>query len=254
MKKSFLTLMLLTAGMFSNAQIKSTGVVTMGTQMSLKIDLDQTTSTVTMTITGPSTKWFAVGFNATTMSTNTPIDCISYGTALLDRYLNGGHNAPVTDTTNNLTLVSNTVSGTTRTIVVSRPFSTGDNKDYTFTYAMSSLSVIWAVGPSTTISQEHSSFGSKALTFTLGAEDFSSLNTLAVYPNPSSGIFSITKNSNQTINKVRVFDINAKLIDDIDNGFEAETIQVDLSNCSKGMYFIEISNDNEKIVKKVNVI
>lgn len=101
MKKSILTLMLLTAGMFSNAQTKSTGVVTMGSQMSLKIDLDQTTSTVTMTITGPSTKWFAVGLNATTMSTNTPIDCISYGTALLDRYLNGGHNAPVSDTTNN---------------------------------------------------------------------------------------------------------------------------------------------------------
>lgn len=253
MKKTILFLSLLTVGFYSNAQVKTTGILNLGTQMTLKIDLEQATSTATFTITGPASKWFAVSLNATTMSSNTPIDCIFFGTTLLDRHLNGGHNAPTTDTTNNLTLASNTVAGTTRTIVVTRPFNTGDVKDFVLAYNMAALNIIWAVGQSTNISQQHSVFGSKALSFTLGTEPIVSLQSLVVYPNPSNGIFALDNSENQPIKSIKVFDSNARLVKEITTDFTTQTIQVNLSDVAKGIYFIEVSNQHDRTVKKISI-
>lgn len=253
MKKTILILSLLTVGFYSNAQLKSTGVLNLGTQMTLKIDLEQASSLATFTITGPASKWFAVSLNATTMSSNTPADCIFFGTTLLDRHLSGGHNAPTTDATNNLTLASNTVTGTTRTIVVTRPFNTGDVKDFVLAYEMSALNIIWAVGQSTNSSQQHSVFGSKALSFTLGIEPIATLQSLVVYPNPSNGIFSLENSENQAIESIKIFDSNARLVKELTSDFTAQTIQINLSDVVKGIYFIEVSNQHDKTVKKISV-
>jgi hypothetical protein len=252
MKKSYLLAMIVGITTFTFAQTKSTGVVTLGT-MSLKIDMDQTNSLVTYTMSGPSTKWFSVGLNTTSMTTNT--DCITFGTALLDQSLPGGHVAPVTDGTNNLTLLTNTVSGTVRTIVATRPFSTGDVKDFTFLSSLTSLNVIWAVGSSTNVANQHQTFGSKALTFTtiLGIEDIAFQDKIAIYPNPSDGIFTISKSNATTISKIKIFDASAKLLKEINPTPNDKENAINLSGFSKGIYFVEIANDESKAVKKIVV-
>jgi hypothetical protein len=258
MKKSYLLLALLAMMSTSFAQTKTSGVVSLHTGtnvLSIKIDLNQATSTATLTMVGPSTRWFSVGFNTTSMSTNA--DCFtSAGTSVLDQYLPGGHNEAITDPTNNLTVVSNVVSGTTRTVVVTRPLNTADAKDYTFNYALNSLNIIWAYGPSnsTDPTDQHSTFGSKAVSFsTLGTENFNSINDIVVYPNPSSGIFTISKNSAIQISKIKIFDTNAKMLKEIDTERFDTDNTIDVSELSKGIYFMEISNKEDKVVKKIIV-
>lgn len=254
MKTKLFTVVALATAMFAFAQTKSTGTVTIGS-MTVKIDLDSSTSTATYTLTGPSTKWFAIGLNATSMSTNTPIDVAQYGTSLLDRYLAGGHSAPTTDSTNNLTLVSDNVSGSTRTVVATRPFSTGDNKDYTFNYnTISTLNIIWAVGPNTSVGNQHSTMGSKSLTFTTvaGVADVAKLENLVVYPVPTANTLNIENKAGILVENVKIFDINARLVKEV-KPTVTETINVDVSSLENGTYFVEISGNGDQTVKKIEV-
>lgn len=249
MKKASLLIALLGMMHISFAQQRETALTTIGS-MKVKINLNQATSLATITLMGPSTKWFSIGLSTSSMATNK--DVITFGTTLLDQYFtSNGHVAPTTDATNNLTLVSNTVSGTTRTVVMTRPFSTGDAKDYTFTYAMTSLGIVWGVGPSTTVTAEHSTFGTKTLTFAdvLANETFQ-LKDISVTPNPSSGIFNISKNDMVDIKTIRVYDVNAKLIREI-SSFDTNNPSVDLTDLTNGLYFMEISNDSDSTVKKI---
>jgi hypothetical protein len=224
--------------------------------MTVKIDLDSSASLATYTLTGPSTKWFAIGLNATTMSTNTPIDVVQYGTSLLDRSLAGGHNAPTTDTTNNLTLVSDTVSGSTRTVVATRPLSTGDSKDYTFNYStINTLNIIWAVGPSTSVGAQHSTYGTKSLTFSTvaGVEDAAKVENLLVYPVPASNTITISNQAGLLIDTVRIFDINARLVRELSPASKDETTTIDVASLDNGTYFVEITGNGNKTVKKIQV-
>ena len=251
MKKIFLLMLCLGSLQFAHAQQKETALTTMG-NMKVKINLDSATSVATITMVGPSTKWFSIGLSTSTMATNK--DVMTFGTTLLDQYFtSNGHVAPTTDTTNNLTLVSNTVAGTTRTVVFTRPFSTGDAKDYTFVYTMTSLNIVWGIGPSTNVSSEHATFGSKTLTFSavLANENFASLEDITVFPNPSSGVFNIAKNSMISINKIRVFDSNAKLLKEINTEITDQNNSIDLTGLTTGMYFMELSNDSDQVVKKI---
>jgi hypothetical protein len=254
MKTKLFTVVALAATVFAFAQTKSTGNVTMG-GMTAKIDLDSSTSTVTYTLTGPSTKWFALGLNATSMSTNTPIDVVQYGTALLDRSLGGGHSAPSTDATNNLTLVSNTVTGTTRTIVATRPLSTGDTRDYTFNYeTINTLNVIWAIGPGTSVSAQHATMGTRTLTFSpVAGVTTPTMESLVLYPVPAANVVTIDNKAGLLIDSVKIFDINARLVKELTPATSAEATPVDISSLETGTYFMEITGGGNKTVKKFGV-
>ncbi len=251
MKRFYLLLVFFGAMQLSVAQQKETALTTIG-GMKVKINLDSATSIATITMVGPSTKWISIGLGTSSMSVNKDVN--TYGTTLLDQYFTtSGHVAPTTDTTNNLTLVSNTVSGSNRTVVYTRPFNTGDAKDYAFVYTITSLNIVWGIGPSTNVTSEHSTFGSKTLTFSnvLGVEDYATLNDIIVYPNPSNGIFTIAKNNLTSVNKVSVYDMNAKLLKVISTEITDQNNTVDLTELSKGMYFMEIANDTDQVVKKI---
>lgn len=251
MKKTYLLMLCLGLMQLINAQQKETALTTIG-GMKVKINLNSATSLATITMVGPSSKWLSIGLSTSDMATNK--DVMTYGTTLLDQYFtSNGHVAPTTDATNNLTVVSNTVAGTTRTVVFTRPFSTGDAKDYTFVYTMTSLNIVWGIGPSTNVASEHSTFGSKTLTFSavLANENFTSLEDITVFPNPSSGVFNISKNSMISINKIRVFDSNAKLLKEINTEITDQNNSVDLTGLTTGMYFMELSNDSDQVVKKI---
>lgn len=251
MKKIYLFIALFATIVVSMAQTKSSGIVTLNNLMTLKIDKDATTSTVTITLTGPIDRWFSVGFNAFGAMTN-GTDCLYYTSSLVDSRITGQSN-PTTDTTNEWTVSSNTIVGTTRTLVLTRNF-VGGTGDYTFLYNDSALDIIWAYGTGLTLAQ-HSGTGrgSIALGFTLGVEDFAALNKIAIAPNPSNGIVTLSKNNQTSISKVTIFDINAKVLKIIDSELDLEAIQIDLSKFSKGVYFMEIINETDKVVRKIIV-
>jgi hypothetical protein len=251
MKKIYFAIALFTVITVSVAQTKSAGPVNLGGGiMTLKIDKNSTTSTVTVTLTGPFNKWFGIGFNASGAMTN-GTDCLYYASSLVDSKITG-QATPTTDTTNEWTTSSNTVVGTTRTLVLTRNF-VGGTGDYTFVYNDNSLNVIWAIGSSSTLEQHASgaSRGSTSLGFALGVEDFASLDKITIAPNPSNGVFTISKNNQTTISKVTIFDINGKVVKVVDSELNFDTTTVDLSKFSKGVYFMEIANETDKVVRKI---
>lgn len=256
MKKTYLIIALTLWLTNSIAQTKTSGLVTLGGVVKVKIDKNSTNSTLTMTLVGPSDRWFAIGLDASgSMTSGT--DCIYYTTTLVDAKLNG-FASPATDATNNWTTVSNTVATGVRTVVATRAFSTGDSNDYTFDYASNSLNVIWAYAPSatTSIGTQHASGtrGSSSLNFTaLDATEFESLKSISISPNPSSGIFTISKNNSLQISKIKVFDTNAKLIKEFDFDAVNQETTIDISELSKGIYFLEISNETDKEVRKIGL-
>ena len=154
MKTKSLFLFILGFSYLSLAQSFTTGVVnlssTPGLAMSVKLDIG---SNVTMTLVGPSGRWFALGFGAGSMDPETDVVAVhSAGTlSNFDAKLTG-FAAPVADVLQNWTITSNQVVSGVRTIVATRPLDTGDANDYTFSAEEGTLSLIWARGSSNSFS------------------------------------------------------------------------------------------------------
>jgi hypothetical protein len=140
---AFLLLFILPA---TYAQSYTTGVVnlssTAGLAMTAKIDI---TSQVTLTLTGPAGRWFALGFNASSMTNGTDVVGVHSANTLnaFDCKLTG-FDAPVTDAQQNWTITSDVVSAGTRTIIATRALNTGDANDYVFSATPTAISLIWS--------------------------------------------------------------------------------------------------------------
>jgi hypothetical protein len=150
MKTKSLFLFFLGFSFLSFAQSFTTGIVnlssTPGLAMSVKLDIS---SNVTMTLVGPSDRWFALGFGAQNMEAETDVVAVNSAGTLssFDAKLIG-YAAPVADPLQNWTITSNQVVSGVRTIVATRPLDTGDANDYTFSAEEGTLSLIWARGSS----------------------------------------------------------------------------------------------------------
>ena len=84
----------------------------------------------------------------------------------------------------------------------------------------------------------------------LAVNDFDVLNNnISIYPNPSSGVFNI-KMKNMTDFKFDLFDITGKVIMSKSNIMK-NNFSLDLSNYSKGIYFIKINSDLGSVTKKI---
>ncbi len=83
---------------------------------------------------------------------------------------------------------------------------------------------------------------------TLDIQDFST-NSISIYPNPSKNIFNIDLNSINEF-KFEVFDITGKVVID-KNKISNNTYQLDMSQFSSGMYFIDITTNDIEVTKKL---
>ncbi len=247
MKKNLLLCLSLAIGSFSYAQF-STGIVNL-TGSTRTIQINTNTTTVTMTLTGDSTHWLGVGFNGSTMALVTDM-FIWNATANRDYVAPGGHFMPIADASGSQswTIVSDTVVGTTRTVVATRPLvSSGD---YTFLNDNSSISIIFAEGSTTTLGN-HGTNPHSAQTLTrtqLGNEKFS-LESASVYPNPSNGNFTIKTNS--TLSKINVYTQTGAFVKTIEVSNDSKDIDVSINGLSSGVYLLELQNNVEKSWKKV---
>lgn len=252
MKKTLLLITLFTAVFAGQSQTKTTGVVTLTTGMTAKIDLDNSTTTATLTFTGPSDRWFGLQFGSfgSSAGMQSGQDVVYYnGTTLVDAKMNGIGVAPSTDATNNWTVSSNTVSGTTRTIVATRAFSTGDTNDYTFVYANADVDFAWAKG-STANSFSIAYHGSRGYainnSLTLGINGFQKPE-VKIYPNPVASVFSIE--TEIPLTAMRMYNIDGKLV--LETKVNDSTQTFDISHLTQGVYFVELESVEGTLYKKL---
>ena len=84
----------------------------------------------------------------------------------------------------------------------------------------------------------------------VGIANQNNINSVSVFPNPSTGIVKVTANSFfGKICEIRVSDVYGKLLFN-----EKETLTIDLSKQPNGLYFIVITNDKgQAVTKKLSV-
>eukprot|EP01060_Flectonema_neradi_P036402 TRINITY_DN698_c1_g2_i1.p1 TRINITY_DN698_c1_g2~~TRINITY_DN698_c1_g2_i1.p1 ORF type:complete len:718 (+),score=175.93 TRINITY_DN698_c1_g2_i1:80-2155(+) len=99
---------------------------------------------VNLTLTGPSDKWFGVGFNARAMS-DTPYAIIVNGTGdVMERRL--ANHAPGTQLASSVTILSSSVSGGLRTVILQRKAVGKTSEHFTFPQSASTVNMINAIG------------------------------------------------------------------------------------------------------------
>ena len=85
---------------------------------------------------------------------------------------------------------------------------------------------------------------------TLATQQFQ-LSKVAIYPNPSKGIFNIAMGT-AIPTAINVYDLTGKIIytkNDFQNN--SNEIALDLSTLSSGIYFVKISSDNQSVTKRI---
>lgn len=76
---------------------------------------------------------------------------------------------------------------------------------------------------------------------------FSTYYNYSLYPNPNIGIFTLRNNAKETYSKVLVVDILGKTISETTfNG--SNSLEINISNADKGIYFIKVLNEANKLV------
>lgn len=122
------------------------------TGVSVSLTVDATKDLVTITMQGPADAWFGCGFNASIMA-NTPYAIIVHNastTAMVMERKLGDHD-PGTQLAPSVNIISQSVSGNVRTVVLTRPLKGKSLGYYSFDLSLdSSIPVITAVGSSQT--------------------------------------------------------------------------------------------------------
>ena len=240
----------------SNAQTQSTGSITLDSNMSVKFDKNSSNSTITITLTGPSDRWFSIGIDAQLMLMNSDCIVMTSDSQLSDMYFPGGHVAPNFDITNDWIIDSNSVSNLTRTVVATRPFSTGDSKDFIFTDTTNNLNFIWAYSSTPSyilFSHGGDNYGGGVAVFNDlgGVQDFSPNNrNVAIYPNPSNNIWNFKTNSTE-MTSIAITEITGKVV--FTKAISVNEYSVNASDFSNGMYFATVTigqkSETFKLVK-----
>lgn len=85
---------------------------------------------------------------------------------------------------------------------------------------------------------------------TLASQNFE-LNNIAVYPNPSTGIFNIALGT-FTPETITVYDLSGKVILTEENVTISDSnYSLNLSNVATGIYFVKIASEEQSVVKRI---
>jgi hypothetical protein len=263
--KFLIVLTFLYCSIYSQEQNKTTGLVLLDNNMSIQLDLDNQNSKVNLTLSGPSDRWFALGFNSTTMAAN--VDCVvmTSETSLSDSYFPVGYFAPLADAQNDWIIIENQVSNTIRTIKAVRNFSTSDVSDYTFTSTLNSLDVIWAYSYNPIfdlydpVNSGHGAdnYGHVTLMFSdLGTIQNNKISyVLKMFPNPINDELTLMPcNVNFPEIEISVYNSNYKLV--YNKKFPNQNtneIKIPFNNLPEGIYFLKPKIDSFESFKKLIV-
>ena len=239
MKKTLLILFLTTSfSLF--AQSFSTGTQTLVAGFTTSINIDNDTGTTTLMLAGPSNKWFGIGFGNSNMI-GTDILMTNGSSTLRDAY-SSARAQPQPEASQDWTLEVNSVVNGTRTIVASRANNTGDSNDYVFNASAGSLTVIWAIGSSTTYGYHGNSRSATVLSVSLGISENNLLN-FEMYPNPVSDVLNIQLPTGTEKADVSVFDYTGRLVSS--KTISSNDTAIDVQKISKGIYMIRVAANNK---------
>ena len=251
MKKITLLFFMLSS-IIASSQIKTTSELTFVSGLSAELQLNNETATAILTLKGPSNRWIAFKLGSFTTAMSASPDGVYYnGTTVVDG--NGGQ--LTTDATQNWTLVSNDVNGSTRTIVARRPFSTGDTNDFTINFTDNDIDIAAAYGPTDDSfdleyhGQNKAKFLNTPLS-TLGVEDFS-LRATQIYPNPSNGEFLIKAKT--TLSQVNIYSQTGAFVKTVIVEESSDATEINVKGLQTGVYLLELVNATEKSWKKIIV-
>jgi len=167
MRNKLLLFSIIFFGFFSlNAQLnQSTFTIGSGTdQIDLTVTVNSGSNTIDFEMTGPATKWFGVGFAATSMSSGSYGILASVSGGNPQEYTIQGQTTPSLHSTQNLSSFSSSTNSGRKTFTFSRATNTGDANDYSFPTSATTINVIWAYGNSTTLAQ-HANRGASSMSF-----------------------------------------------------------------------------------------
>lgn len=233
-----------------SAQTYTSGTVTLFSDYTGKIDV--TSTTVTLTLIGPSTAWLGMGFNATGMD-SVGMDAVIFdGTSMTDRTLNGVGVVPPLDATQNWTVGTNTINAGVRTVIATRPINTGDSNDFIFSANAQPLNIIFARRTGSLAIGYHGggNCGATTINLTLGTDSFIA-DSFKMYPNPSKG--NLTIELPKTINNgnVKIYDNLGRVV----RKQEVTTSEnaIDTSNLTSGTYIVVLRTDFGNATKNLIV-
>lgn len=230
----------------SISQSKSTAIISFNADMTAKFTLDKALSKLTLILTAPADKWTSLGLG--TSSSTTSGDVYVYTTSVLE-------NTNVSTNSNqDWSTISNTVSSGTRTVTLERALTTSDLNDLQMVFdTTNAIDVVWSRSGSAIATAPNSNRGSTTAVFTanLGVDDVSFYDEVMIYPNPTSNeLYIKTKKS---LTKINIYSQTGVLVKTISINNNSNEIRVNVNDLPKALYIFELQNDSEKNWKKVLV-
>ena len=233
------------------SQSKSTGDISLSNGITANFTLNSTTAKVTLVLKGPSDRWFGLGLGVQRGFGMQNGDVLVYTTSLTDRNF-VGYGSPESDNQDWATVSDPTPVAGLRTLTLERNLVNSETNDFQFSYdTTNSIDIVGvrANSNTTSLSGNHIyAFSSGTFSTVLGVEDFS-LNATSIYPNPSNGSFSIETKTR--LDKINVYSQTGAFVKTIEVTDMSNKVNLNLTNFQKGIYLIELQNENEKTWKKI---
>jgi hypothetical protein len=256
---SLVALYLFTSGHSATAQqTKSSGLVQLLPGYEASIEL--TEAEVTLFLSGPVDRWFALGFNSTQMANG--VDVVYFangaeGATLYDGRLTGNA-PPVADTMQDWEILSNELTpmpDPRRQIIAKRPLATGNPNDFDFSIDLNSLNIIFSRGATATntLAYHQNNRGFTVLQFSdvTSVESLPALDSrVSIYPNPSSDVLNLYFKDPEFISSIRIFDISGRIVDSFSANSTLEFTSIPVSNLPAGTYFLELNTKTERALKR----
>lgn len=233
MKKLLLTLSTAAASLVG-AQFSSGTVNLSSAAMTVKLDTNATTATITLT--GDSNSMLGIGFGNVGMASGS--DGFIYNSSANRDYTFNGFSNPTADAAQNWTQTSNTVSGSTRTVVATRTLAGGAG-DFALSNAAGNISIFYARTPGSQALGYHSGNRGYA-TLTLGAvlatgEVVAQKNRIIVYPNPAKE--TITFRNADKVKSVDIYESTGRKVKTV----SMDGKEINVSDLKSGNYYLEIT-------------
>lgn len=247
MKKALLTFSIVLAN-FAWAQFSSGTVNLPVTGMTVK--LDTTPIGVTLTLTGDSNSMLGIGFGNIGMASGS--DGFIYNSTANRDYTFIGKTMPNADPSQDWTETSNTVSGSTRTIVATRSLSGGAG-DFVIPNAAGTINIFYARKTGTTLGYHDVGRDYAVLTMTSSTlstnEVAAASKKVSFYPNPAKTIVNL-KNIDR-INSLDIYDATGRKVKSI----QPEGENINIEDLKSGTYYFEIKLKDgnlsyEKLIKE----
>lgn len=254
MKKLLLTVSMVLAN-FAWAQFSSGTVALPTTGMTVK--LDTTPTGVTLTVTGDSNSMMGIGFGGNGVDTGgmaSGSDGFIYNSTANRDFTFVGTSMPNADPSQDWTETSNTISGTTRTIVATRSLSGGAG-DFAIPNSAGTINIFYARRPGNQALGYHGGANRDYAILTMTASTLSTNEVAAagkkstLYPNPAKT--SVNFKNYDKIKSIDIYDTTGRKVKSV----KPDRENINVEDLKSGSYYFEIqmkdgSQSYEKLIKE----